>query len=129
MDTEKTSRTISLKWILSLSVLICVIILTAFTLIIYSQGAFRIPANSMMPTLMRGDYILVNIFSYGVKIPFSDTRVDVGNEPQRGDVIVFRYPEDESLDYIKRIIGLPGDHIKYYNRRLTVNGRPMSIAF
>ena len=74
---------------------------------------FKIPSGSMMPTLLVGDFILVNKFSYGVRLPVVDTKfIDVG-KPQRGVVIVFRLPENPSLDYIKRVIGLPGDHIRY----------------
>ena len=89
---------------------------------------FRIPSGSMMPTLLVGDFILVNKFDYGVRLPVIHNRMTQGEKPKRGDVAVFRYPEDESLDYIKRVIGLPGDHISYYNRRLTVNGTPLAIA-
>jgi len=104
-------------------VLLAVMVLRSF---LYEP--FRIPSGSMMPTLLVGDFILVNKYDYGVRLPVIHNKISEGEKPKRGDVAVFRYPEDESLDYIKRIIGLPGDHIKYYNRRLTVNGRPMSIA-
>lgn len=90
---------------------------------------FRIPSGSMMPSLLVGDFILVNKFAYGLRLPVTNTRITWGEKPKRGDVVVFRYPEDESLDYIKRIIGLPGDHVSYYNRRLTVNGKPLDIKF
>ena len=90
---------------------------------------FRIPSGSMLPSLYIGDFILVNKFSYGVKIPVLNYKVmDVG-EPERGDVVVFRYPRDTSLDYIKRVIGLPGDHIAYYNKVLYVNGKPVDRSF
>jgi signal peptidase I len=105
-------------------VLLAVMVLRSF---LYEP--FRIPSGSMMPTLLVGDFILVNKYDYGVRLPVIHNRVTDGVKPKRGDVAVFRYPEDESLDYIKRVIGLPGDHIKYYNRRLTVNGREVSIAF
>ena len=90
---------------------------------------FRIPSGSMMPTLLVGDFILVDKFTYGLRLPVTHTRITRGKKPKRGDVAVFRYPEDESLDYIKRIIGLPGDHVSYYNRRLSVNGKPLKIKF
>ncbi len=87
---------------------------------------FRIPSGSMMPTLLVGDFILVNKFSYGVRLPVLDTKfLDVG-APERGDVVVFRYPKDPSTDYIKRVVGLPGDLIAYYDRMLFVNGKPMA---
>lgn len=90
---------------------------------------FRIPSGSMMPSLLVGDFILVNKFSYGLKLPVIHTRLTDGDKPKRGDVVVFRYPRDESVDYIKRIIGLPGDHIGYYNRRLIINGKPLKTSF
>ncbi len=82
-----------------------------------------------MPTLLVGDFILVNKFSYGLKLPVIYTQLTDGDKPKRGDVAVFRYPPDESKDYIKRIIGLPGDHIRYYDRRLTINGKPLTTKF
>lgn len=89
---------------------------------------FRIPSGSMMPTLLVGDFILVNKFSYGLRLPVLDTKfLDVG-EPQRGDVVVFRYPKDPSIDYIKRVIGTPGDLIGYYDKKLYINGKPMEQA-
>jgi signal peptidase I len=88
---------------------------------------FRIPSESMLPTLHVGDFIVVNKFSYGVRLPVLHTEVlDLG-EPERGDVVVFRYPRQPSVNYIKRIVGLPGDQIAYYNRRVFVNGDPVPI--
>jgi signal peptidase I len=72
-----------------------------------------------------GDLILVNKFHYGVRLPVVNTKVIANNEPQRGDVMVFRYPPQPSLDYIKRVIGVPGDEVAYLNKRLTVNGQPV----
>ena len=86
---------------------------------------FRIPSGSMMPTLLVGDFILVNKFAYGVRLPVVNTKVINISEPQRGDVAVFRYPKDPSTDYIKRVIGLPGDRIAYYNKQLYINGEPV----
>jgi signal peptidase I len=77
----------------------------------------------MLPTLLVGDFILVNKFTYGIRVPIvNDKIVEVGT-PQRGDVMVFRYPEDPSLDYIKRVVGLPGDTVTYRNKRLVINGQ------
>ena len=84
---------------------------------------FKIPSGSMEPTLIAGDFILVNKFSYGVRLPVLNKKVLEVNQPKRGDVMVFRYPEDPSTDYIKRVIGVPGDKIVYKNKRLTVNGQ------
>ena len=101
-------------------VLIAVLVLRAFLF-----EPFRIPSGSMMPTLLVGDFILVNKFTYGLRFPVWHNRITEGNKPKRGDVIVFRYPQDETQDYIKRVIGLPGDHVRYYNRRLTINDKPL----
>jgi signal peptidase I len=86
---------------------------------------FRIPSGSMMPTLLVGDFILVNKFAYGLRLPVLDTKFVGVGEPKRGDVVVFRYPKDPSIDYIKRVIGLPGDRIAYYDKKLFINGEPM----
>lgn len=87
---------------------------------------FQIPSGSMKPTLEVGDFILVNKFSYGIRLPVLDTKViDIG-DPQRGDVMVFRYPSDPSVNYIKRVIGVPGDTIRYTSdKHLYVNGAPV----
>jgi signal peptidase I len=90
---------------------------------------FRIPSGSMMPSLLVGDFILVNKYAYGLRLPVLHTRITEGDAPERGDVAVFRFPENESLDFIKRVIGLPGDHVSYYNRRLMVNGEPLGVKF
>jgi signal peptidase I len=77
----------------------------------------------MIPTLLVGDLILVNKFQYGLRIPVINTKITDGEKPQRGDVMVFRYPPKPSLDYIKRVVGLPGDTVAYLNKRLTINGK------
>ena len=86
--------------------------------------AFKIPSGSMQPTLLIGDHILVNKFLYGVGIPFTDIKLLDIKKPARGDVIVFIYPEDESKDYIKRVIGLPGDTIQIIDKQIFINGSP-----
>jgi len=87
---------------------------------------FRIPSGSMLPTLEVGDFILVNKFSYGIRLPVINYKlIDLG-DPERGDVVVFRYPEDPSIDFIKRVVGVPGDKIAYYNKTLYVNGDPQA---
>jgi signal peptidase I len=86
---------------------------------------FRIPSGSMMPTLLVGDFILVNKFSYGLRWPVLNTKlVDLGR-PERGDVVVFRFPQEPSVDYIKRVVGVPGDQIYYASKTLYVNGEPI----
>ena len=85
---------------------------------------FRIPSGSMMPTLLVGDFILVNKFAYGIRLPVVNKKIiDIG-APERGDVVVFRFPKDPSDDYIKRVVGLPGDRIAYVDKVLYVNGSP-----
>jgi signal peptidase I len=89
---------------------------------------FKIPSSSMVPTLQIGDLILVNKFTYGIRLPIINKKIIDINEPQRGDVMVFKYPKDISLDYIKRIVGIPGDKITYRNKRLTINGEELSYT-
>lgn len=102
------------------------VILLVFVLRSFLYEPFKIPSSSMVPTLQIGDLILVNKFVYGVRLPIVNKKIiDVG-DPQRGDVMVFRYPKDPSLDYIKRVVGVPGDRVVYKNKRLTINGKPMT---
>jgi signal peptidase I len=86
---------------------------------------FRIPSGSMMPTLLIGDFILVNKFAYGVRLPVSHTKIIENGEPQRGDIVVFRFPNDPTVDYIKRVVGLPGDRIQYVDKQIIINGKPV----
>ncbi|MDM8567140.1 signal peptidase I [Candidatus Halobeggiatoa sp. HSG11] len=86
---------------------------------------FRIPSGSMMPTLLVGDFILVNKFSYGIRLPVANMKVIEIDKPERGDVVVFRYPENPKIPFIKRVVGLPGDQIEYVNKMLYVNGEPI----
>jgi signal peptidase I len=88
---------------------------------------FRIPSDSMMPTLLDGDFIFVNKYAYGLRLPVINSKVVAINSPQRGDVIVFRLPSDPSTNYIKRLVGLPGDHIVVRDRQLFVNGERMPM--
>src|SRR5690606_18662694 len=98
------------------------VILFVFVLRSFVVEPFRIPSGSMLPTLQSGDLILVNKFSYGVRLPIVDKKVVEVGSPQRGDVVVFRYPVDPSVDYIKRIVGLPGDEVAYLDKNLYING-------
>ncbi len=86
---------------------------------------FRIPSDSMMPTLQDGDFILVNKFAYGLRLPVLNTRILNVGEPKRGDVVVFRYPPDPGINYIKRVVGLPGDRVKVISDRIYVNDVPL----
>jgi signal peptidase I len=89
---------------------------------------FRIPSGSMMPTLLEGDFIFVKKYSYGLRLPVTETKVIETGEPKRGDVIVFRLPSDPSINYIKRVIGLPGDTVVYERHRLTINGERIDLS-
>lgn len=84
---------------------------------------FRIPSASMLPTLHVGDFILVNKFAYGVRLPVINTKIFAVGEPQRGDVFVFRYPQNPNIDYIKRVVGLPGDKVGYFDKTIYINGK------
>lgn len=105
------------------------VLLIVFLLRGFIVEPFRIPSGSMLPSLYIGDFILVNKFAYGIKLPIIDESIVKFSQPERGDVVVFRYPRDKSLDYIKRIIGLPGDHVAYYNKVLYINGKPVEREF
>ncbi len=89
---------------------------------------FKIPSSSMRPTLKVGDFILVNKFEYGLRIPLVGWRFTEGESPQRGDVIVFEYPRDESIDYIKRIVALPGDRVAFRDKHLFINGKQVPTS-
>lgn len=103
------------------------VILIVFILRSFIVEPFRIPSGSMVPTLEVGDFILVNKFSYGVRLPVLDQKVVTFEHPKKGDVVVFRYPPNPKVDYIKRVIGVPGDVVAYHNKRLTVNGEEVPL--
>lgn len=99
------------------------VIFAVFLLRSFLVEPFRIPSGSMMPTLLAGDFILVKKYEYGVRLPVINKKIfDVG-DPQRGDVVVFRFPKDPSVDYIKRLVAVGGDHVQYDNKVVTVNGK------
>ena len=102
------------------------VIVVVFFLRSFLFEPFKIPSGSMIPTLLVGDLILVNKFHYGVRLPVINRKVIDNNSPQRGDVMVFRYPPKPSLDYIKRVVGVPGDEVAYLNKKLSVNGKPLT---
>jgi signal peptidase I len=109
-------------WWVEYSISFFPVILVVFLLRSFLVEPFKIPSSSMVPTLLVGDFILVNKFTYGIRLPVINKKiVELGN-PQRGDVMVFRFPEDKSLDYIKRVVGIPGDRVEYRNKRLSING-------
>ncbi len=104
------------------------VILVVFVVRSFVAEPFKIPSGSMMPTLLNGDLILVNKSTYGIRLPIVHTKVVPLGLPERGDVMVFRYPLDTSIDYIKRVVGLPGDEVVYSKRRLWINGKEIPLV-
>jgi signal peptidase I len=104
------------------------VILIVFLLRSFLFEPFKIPSGSMLPTLESGDLILVQKFAYGVRLPVVDKKVLATGEPARGDVVVFRYPPDPRIDYIKRVVGLPGDEVAWLNKKLTINGKAIETT-
>ena len=121
--TEARSRLLAQPWWLDWTAGLFPVIIAVFFLRSFLFEPFKIPSGSMIPTLTVGDLILVNKFHYGVRLPVLNTKISEGTPPQRGDVMVFRYPPKPSLDYIKRVVGVPGDEVAYLNKRLTINGQ------
>lgn len=126
--SEARQKLIMQPWWLDWTAGLFPVIVTVFLLRSFIVEPFKIPSGSMVPTLLVGDLILVNKFTYGVRLPVINTKVTDGNKPQRGDVMVFHYPPKPSVDYIKRVVGVPGDEIAYINKRLTINGQPQEIS-
>ena len=122
---EATSRLIMQPWWLDWTAGLFPVIVVVFLLRSFLFEPFKIPSGSMIPTLLINDLILVNKFHYGVRLPVINTKVFDNHSPQRGDVMVFRYPPKPSLDYIKRVVGIPGDEVAYLNKKLTLNGKPL----
>ena len=122
------ARILAQPWWLDWTAGLFPVILAVFLLRSFLFEPFKIPSGSMIPTLLVGDLILVNKFHYGLRLPVLNTKLTDGTPPQRGDVMVFRYPPKPSLDYIKRVVGVPGDEVAYLNKRLTINGQAMPTA-
>ena len=114
-------------WWVEYSISFFPVILIVFLLRSFLVEPFKIPSSSMVPTLLVGDFIVVNKFTYGIRLPVVNKKIVDLNTPARGDVMVFRYPEDPSLDYIKRVVALPGDRVEYRNKRLSINGSPVPL--
>ncbi|MFN3375367.1 MAG: signal peptidase I [Burkholderiaceae bacterium] len=119
------ARLLAQPWWLDWTAGLFPVIAAVFVLRSFLFEPFKIPSGSMIPTLRVGDLILVNKFAYGLRLPVIHTRITEGTAPARGDVMVFRYPPQPNMDYIKRVVGLPGDEVAYLNKRLTVNGKPV----
>jgi len=123
--TEALQKLLAQPWWLDWTAGLFPVILIVFALRSFVFEPFRIPSGSMIPTLLIGDFVLVNKFTYGLKLPVLGTRITQGQPLQRGDVVVFHYPIDQRINYIKRVIGLPGDEVVYLDRQLAVNGQAM----
>ena len=126
--TPARERLLMQPWWLDWTAGLFPVILVVFVLRSFLFEPFKIPSGSMIPTLWVGDLILVNKFHYGVRLPVINTQVTAGEPVRRGDVMVFRYPPKPSLDYIKRVVGVPGDEVAYLNKQLTINGQPVPKA-
>jgi signal peptidase I len=114
-------------WWVEYSISFFPVILIVFLLRSFLVEPFKIPSSSMVPTLLVGDFILVNKYAYGIRLPVANRKIVQLGNPERGDVMVFRFPEDPSLDYIKRVVGLPGDRVEYRNKRLSINGAQVPL--
>jgi signal peptidase I len=123
---EARARLLAQPWWLDWTAGLFPVILAVFLLRSFLFEPFKIPSGSMVPTLLVGDLILVNKFHYGIRLPVLNRKIVANHEPERGDVVVFRYPPDPRLDYIKRIVGLPGDEVAYLNKKLAINGRDVA---
>jgi signal peptidase I len=123
--TQAKANVLMQPWWLDWTAGLFPVIVVVFLLRSFLFEPFKIPSGSMIPTLRIGDLILVNKFTYGLRLPVLHTKLTEGNKPQRGDVMVFRYPPKPSLDYIKRVVGVPGDEVAYLNKKLTINGKPV----
>jgi signal peptidase I len=124
---EARARLLMQPWWLEWTAGLFPVIVGVFLLRSFLFEPFKIPSGSMVPTLLVGDLILVNKFDYGVRLPVLNQKVIANKDPQRGDVVVFRYPPDPRLDYIKRVVGVAGDEIVYQNQKLTINGQPVPV--
>ena len=123
---EAQQKLLAQPWWLDWTAGLFPVIISVFLLRSFLFEPFKIPSGSMIPTLQIGDLILVNKFHYGIRLPVANTKVTEGHAVQRGDVMVFRYPPKPSVDYIKRVIGIPGDEVAYLNKKLTINGQPVA---
>ncbi|MDL2272461.1 signal peptidase I [Desulfovibrio sp. OttesenSCG-928-I05] len=117
----------SMFWEYAEALLIAIVL--ALVIRAFVLQPFTIPSGSMLPTLQKGDYLFITRFDYGIKIPFTDKEIVHTGDPQHGDIIVFRYPKDESMDYIKRVVGVPGDVVEMRDKQLYRNGEKVTEAY
>ncbi len=125
--TEAKAALLAQPWWLDWTAGLFPVILIVFLLRSFLFEPFKIPSGSMIPTLLVGDLILVNKYHYGIRLPVLNKKILANHDPQRGDVMVFRYPVDPRVDYIKRVVGVPGDEVAYVNQKLTINGKPIAV--
>jgi signal peptidase I len=125
---EARERLLMQPWWLDWTAGLFPVILAVFVLRSFLFEPFKIPSGSMIPTLLVGDLILVNKYHYGVRLPVINKKIIDNNPVQRGDVMVFRYPVDPRQDYIKRVVGIPGDEIRFANQKLSVNGQELALV-
>ncbi len=125
--TEAKARLLAQPWWLDWTAGLFPVILVVFLLRSFVVEPFKIPSGSMVPTLVVGDLIAVNKYHYGLRLPVLNKKITEGQPVRRGDVVVFRYPVDPRLDYIKRVVGLPGDEVAYLNQQLSINGKPVPL--
>lgn len=116
-------------WIVEYAKSFFPVILIVFSLRSFIVEPFKIPSGSMLPTLVIGDYIVVNKFTYGIRLPVLNVKILEINKPERGDVLVFRYPNDPSLDYIKRVVAVAGDKIEYKDKKIYINDQLMPFKY
>lgn len=126
--TEAREALLAQPWWLDWTAGLFPVILVVFLLRSFLFEPFKIPSASMVPTLLVGDLILVNKYHYGVRLPVINKKIIPLNDPKRGDVMVFRYPSNPSIDYIKRVVGVPGDEVAYLNQRLFLNGKAVETT-
>ncbi len=122
MNTQRQERSLFREW----AEAIIIALLLALFIRTFVVQAFKIPSGSMLPTLKIGDHLLVNKFIYGVKLPFTGTTLIPWEEPTRGDVVVFRFPKDRSTDFIKRVVGTPGDTVTIRDKKVYINGKQVA---
>jgi len=124
-EVRERRKSAAREWLEALAVAV----LLALFIRTFVVQAFKIPSGSMIPTLLVGDHILVSKFTYGVRIPVLDTWVLGPRAPRRGDIIVFKYPYDESRDFIKRVVGLPGEVVEIRDKQVYINGKPLQEVY
>ena len=117
------------NWVVDFAKAFFPVLMVVFLLRSFVVEPFRIPSGSMLPTLQDGDFILVSKFEYGIRLPVSNRKMVELSYPERGDVMVFKFPHDDKVNFIKRVVGIPGDRILYQDKKLTINGKPISQNF